>query len=92
MATATVSLVGTDGSVAIARDAAVKSCGFLADVLERVDDDDDEPLSFTVPIQLSTLEFVKRNCEKPLNVIELAAKMRGDHAALFALVTVSGYG
>ena len=66
MATATVSLVGTDGSVAIARDAAVKSCGFLADALEHVDDDDDEPLSFTVPIQLSTLEFVKQHCKLSL--------------------------
>ena len=44
-----------------------------------------------MPIQLSTLEFVKRNCEKPLNVIELAAKMRGDHAALFALVHAANF-
>ena len=91
MATATVSLVGTDGSVAIARDAAVKCCGFLADALEHVDDEDEQPLSLTVPIQHSTLEFVKRHCEKPLNVHELAAKTRGDHAALFALVHAANF-
>ena len=92
MATATVSLVGSDGcSVNIAREAAVKCCGFLADALEHVDDDDEQPLSFTVPIEHSTLEFVKRHCEKPLHMHELAAKTRGDHAALFALVHAANF-
>ena len=42
MATATVSLVGTNGSVDIARGAAVRSCGF-SPTRSSVDDDDDEP-------------------------------------------------
>ena len=92
MATATVSLVGTDGSVNIARDAAVKCCGFLADALEHVDDDDEQPLSFTVPIEHSTLEFVKQHCENGAWLEKWSSDTpRQDHAALFALVHAANF-